>query len=69
MEIFGGLAVILSILVFFLFLSWLILPYVIFSMKGQVERILGILENMDKRLESLEKLTKEAKDAPSEPPQ
>ncbi len=60
MEIFGGLTVIVAILIFFLFLSWLILPYVIFSMKGQVERILGILQDMDKRLKSLEEKLKEA---------
>lgn len=60
MEVFGGLTVIVAILIFFLFLSWLILPYVIFSMKGQVERILGILQDMDKRLKSLEERLKKA---------
>ncbi len=60
MEIFGGLTVVLSILLFFLFLSWLILPYVVFSMKGQVDRILGLLEDMDKRLKSLENSIKES---------
>ncbi len=60
MEIFGGLTVVLSILLFFLFLSWLILPYVVFSMKGQVDRILGMLEDMDKRLKSIESSIKES---------
>ncbi len=69
MEIFGGLTVILSILLFFLFLSWLILPYVVFSMKGQVDRILGMLEDMDKRLKSLEDSIKEFGISRSEPPE
>lgn len=59
MEIFGGLTVMVSILLLFLFLSWLVLPYVIFSMKGQVDKILGILEDMDGRLKSLESRLKE----------
>jgi hypothetical protein len=69
MEIFGGLTLILSILLFFLFLSWLILPYVVFGMRGQVDRILGILEDMDKRLKSLENWTKESDRARHEPPE
>jgi hypothetical protein len=69
MEIFGGLTVILSILLFFLFLSWLILPYVVFSMRGQVDRIVGILEDMDKRLKSLENWTKESDRTCHEPPE
>lgn len=67
MEIFGGLTVILSILLFFLFLSWLILPYVVFSMKGQVDRILVILEEMDKKLKYLETRAKDSGNARNEP--
>ncbi len=67
MEIFGGLTVILSILLLFLFLSWLILPYVVFSMKGQVDRILVILEDMDKKLKYLENRAKDSDSARNEP--
>ncbi len=67
MEIFGGLTVILAILFFFLFLSWLVLPYVVFSMKGQVDRILLILEDMDKRLKYLKNRAKHADNALHEP--
>ncbi len=67
MEIFGGLTVMLSILLLFLFLSWLVLPYVIFSMKGQVDKILGILEDMDGRLKSLEDRLKETEHPGADP--
>ncbi len=67
MEIFGGLTVILSILLLFLFLSWLILPYVVFSMKGQVDRILVILEDMDKKLKYLENRAKDSDSSRNEP--
>ncbi len=71
MEIFSGLMVILAILLFFLFVMWLILPYVIFSMKGQVDRILSLLEKMDTRLTALEDSMKKAgqlrNESPGEP--
>ncbi len=66
MEIFGGLTVITAILLSFLFLSWLILPYVVFSMKGQVDRILRLLEDIDGRLKSLEERSKKTGHAHSE---
>jgi len=53
-EIFGGFMVMLSILGFFLTVLWFILPFVIFGIKGKVDRMCSLLEDMDKRLKALE---------------
>jgi len=55
-EIFGGFMVMLSILGFFLTVLWFILPFVIFGIKGKVDRMCCLLEDMDKRLETLEQM-------------
>ncbi len=54
MEIFGGFMVMLSILGFFLTVLWFILPFVIFAMKGKLDRACELLEDMDRRLATLE---------------
>ena len=54
MELFGGLMVMMSILFFFLSIIWFVLPFVIFSMKGKVDRSLELLEGMERRLAALE---------------
>lgn len=54
MEIFGGFMVMLSILGFFLTVIWFILPFVILSVKGRVDRILLLAEETDKRLKAIE---------------
>jgi hypothetical protein len=54
MEIFGGFMVMLSILGFFLTVLWFVLPFVIFAMKGKLDRACELLENMDRRLALLE---------------
>ena len=54
MELFGGLMVMMSILFFFLSVIWFVLPFVIFSMKGKVDRSLELLEGMERRLAALE---------------
>ena len=54
MEIFGGFMVMLSILGFFLTVLWFILPFVIFAMKGKLDRALELLETADRRLAALE---------------
>jgi hypothetical protein len=54
MEIFGGFMVMMSILGFFLAVLWFILPFVIFAMKGKLDRACELLENMDRRLAVLE---------------
>lgn len=54
MEIMGGFMVMLGILGFFLAVIWFILPFVIFSIKGKVDRGLLLLEDMDRRLKAIE---------------
>ena len=54
MEIFGGFMVMLSIIGFFLTVLWFILPFVIFGIKGKVDRSVQLLEQLESRLASLE---------------
>jgi hypothetical protein len=54
MEVFGGFMMMLSIICFFLTVIWFILPFVIFNIKGRVDRTLFLVEEMDKRLAALE---------------
>ena len=55
MEIFGGFMVMMSIIGLFLAVVWLIMPFVVFAIKGKQDRSLEILEGIDKRLAALEK--------------
>lgn len=54
MEIFGGFMMMMSIIGFFLVVIWFILPFVIFNIKGRVDRAVFMLEEMDKRLAAIE---------------
>ena len=54
MEIFGGFMVMLWMLGFFLTIIWFILPFVIFSIKGKVDRTAQLVEQIDARLNALE---------------
>jgi len=54
MEVFGGFMMMLSIIGFFLTVIWFILPFVIFNIKGRVDRTLFLVEEMDKRLAAME---------------
>jgi hypothetical protein len=54
MEIFGGFMVMLSILGFFLAVLWFILPFVVFAMKGKLDRVCELLETVDLRLAGIE---------------
>ncbi|ABQ25114.1 hypothetical protein [Geotalea uraniireducens] len=73
MEIFGGFMVMLSIIGFFLTVIWFILPFVIFSIKGKVDRTLILAEETERRLAAIEELLKgrkeetEGPDAPTDP--
>ncbi|HBA90016.1 MAG TPA: hypothetical protein DCZ75_19075 [Geobacter sp.] len=58
MEIFGGFMMMLSIIGFFLTVIWFILPFVIFNIKGRVDRTLLLVEEMDKRLAAIEQSLK-----------
>jgi hypothetical protein len=54
MEIFGGFMVMMSILSLFLAVVWLIMPFVVFAIKGKQDRTLEVLEGIDKRLSVIE---------------
>jgi hypothetical protein len=58
MEIFGGFMVMMSILSLFLAVVWLIMPFVVFAIKGKQDRSLEILEEIDKRLSAMEQQLK-----------
>jgi cytochrome b subunit of formate dehydrogenase len=54
MEVFGGFMVMMSIIGLFLAVVWLIMPFVVFAIKGKQDRTLELLEAMEKRLASIE---------------
>lgn len=54
MELVGGFMVMVSIVGFFLAVLWFILPFVIFAMKGKLDRSHVMLEDMEKRLTAME---------------
>jgi hypothetical protein len=54
MEIFGGFMVMMSIIGLFLAVIWLVMPFVVFAIKGKQDRILEVLEGIEKRLTVLE---------------
>lgn len=69
MEIFGGFMMMLSIIGFFLTVIWFILPFVIFNIKGRVDRTLLLVEEMEKRLAELEQSLKAREEELRSPPQ
>lgn len=54
MELVGGFMVMLGILGFFLAVVWLVMPLVLFAVKGKVDRMLVLLEELERRLAALE---------------
>jgi hypothetical protein len=54
MEIFGGFMVMMSIIGLFLSVVWLIMPFVVFAIKGKQDRSLELLEAMEKRLAAID---------------
>jgi type II secretory pathway component PulJ len=54
MEIFGGFMVMMSILGFFLTVIWFVLPFVVFGIKGKVDRTVELLESLERRLAAME---------------
>lgn len=54
MEIFGGFMVMISIIGFFLAVVWLVMPFVVFAIKGRQDRTLQVLESVDRRLAVIE---------------
>jgi hypothetical protein len=59
MEIFGGFMVMMSIISLFLAVVWLIMPFVVFAIKGKQDRSLEILEGLDKRISEIEQILKQ----------
>jgi len=60
MEIFGGFMVMMSIISLFLAVVWLIMPFVVFAIKGKQDRTLEVLEAIEGRLAVLEARTRPA---------
>ena len=54
MEIVGVFMVMMSIISLFLAVVWLIMPFVVFAIKGKQDRTLEVLEAIEKRLAALE---------------
>lgn len=54
MEIFGGFMVMMSIIGLFIAVIWLVMPFVVFAIKGKQDRILEVLEGVEKRLTLIE---------------
>ena len=54
MEMVGGFMVMMSIISLFLAVVWLIMPFVVFAIKGKQDRTLEVLEAIEKRLAALE---------------
>lgn len=65
MEIFGGFMVMMGVLGFLLTVLWFILPFVIFAMKGKLDRAYELLEVVDRRLVVIEKEVREARSTPT----
>jgi len=54
MEIFGGFMVMMSIISLFLAVVWLVMPFIVFEIKGKQDRTLEVLEAIEVRLAALE---------------
>lgn len=54
MELVGGFMVMMGIIGFFLAVVWLVMPLVLFAIKGKVDRMLVLLEGVEQRLAALE---------------
>jgi uncharacterized membrane protein len=54
MEIFGGFMVMISIMGFFLAVIWLVMPFVVFAIKGKVDRTQEQVSAIESRLTAIE---------------
>jgi len=54
MEIFGGFMVMVSILGLFVVIVWLLMPFVVFAIKGRQDRSMEMLEALDERLAAMQ---------------
>jgi hypothetical protein len=55
MEVFGGLMTMFSMVFFFLAVIWFITPFVIFAIKGKVDRTHYLVEQLERRIADLER--------------
>lgn len=63
MEVFGGFMAMVSILGFFLTVIWFVMPFVVFAIKGKVDRAEDQLASIEVRLAALEKKVDQLLDA------
>ncbi|HEX9078046.1 MAG TPA: hypothetical protein VF795_00580 [Desulfuromonadaceae bacterium] len=68
MEIFGGFMVMMSILSFFMAVVWLIMPFVVFTIKGKLDRTLDVLAGVERRLAAIEAQLGAVRHGPDSPP-
>jgi hypothetical protein len=54
MEIVGGFMIMMGILGFFLTVIWLVMPFILFSLKGKLDRALDAMPEIEKRLSVIE---------------
>ena len=66
MEIFGGFMVMMSIISLFLAVVWLIMPFVVFAIKGKQDRTLEVLEVIEKRLAAIEARLQQVEPEPNQ---
>ncbi|HJV66061.1 MAG TPA: hypothetical protein VJ550_10025 [Geomonas sp.] len=69
MEVFGGFMMMLSIIGFFLTVIWFAVPFVIFNIKGKVDRTLVVMEDLERRLAALERALQAREQAPAAQPE
>jgi hypothetical protein len=55
MEVVGGLMTMFSMVFFFLAVIWFITPFVIFAIKGKVDRTHQLVEQLERRIADLER--------------
>lgn len=63
MEIFGGFMVMMSILSLFMAAVWLVMPFVVFAIKGKLDRTLDLLEKLENRMSGIESQLVELKNS------
>lgn len=67
MEIFGGFMVMMSILSFFMAVVWLVMPFVVFTIKGKLDRTLDMLAGIERRLSTIETQLNAGQRGPAQP--
>lgn len=68
MEIFGGFMAMMSMAMLFLAVVWLIMPFVVFAIKGKQELTIELLEDMKNQIARLEKQLQQQQDSTIQAP-